>query len=130
MQIIAKDKHWGAVQATNTGLSYRKGISLQRKDASCKVTGKVGYTFQGKCCMSLLPAAVNGQMPIAMLGCISHVANTAAASCHHCLSSAIELLKKFCKLCNIVVRNFITSRETEHMEKAPTYHTGHHSVVT
>ncbi|KAL0035542.1 hypothetical protein WJX77_011400 [Trebouxia sp. C0004] len=47
-EIIAKDKHWGAIQATTTGLSYRKGISLQRKDASCKVTGKVGCTFQGR----------------------------------------------------------------------------------
>lgn len=47
-EIIAKDKHWGALQATTQGVSYRKGITLQRKDATCKVTGKVGYTFQGR----------------------------------------------------------------------------------
>jgi len=66
-------------------------------------------------------------MSIAMLGCSSHVANTAAASY---LSFAVEFLKKICKLGKIIVRNFITSRENKHVNRAPTYHTCHHEDIS
>ena len=47
MQVIAKGRHWGALQATTKGLAIQKSFTLQKKDLSCKITPKVGYTFQG-----------------------------------------------------------------------------------
>ena len=47
VQVIAKGRHWGALQATSKGLSIQKSFAVQKKDFSCKITPKVGYTFQG-----------------------------------------------------------------------------------
>ena len=47
LQVIAKGRHWGAIQATSKGLAIQKSFTLQKKDFSCKITPKAGYTFQG-----------------------------------------------------------------------------------
>ena len=47
VQVIAKGRHWGALQATTKGLAFKKTLRLQKKDFSCEITPKAGYTFQG-----------------------------------------------------------------------------------
>ncbi|KAL3148555.1 hypothetical protein ABBQ38_013989 [Trebouxia sp. C0009 RCD-2024] len=47
-QIIGKGRHWGVLQASTTGLTIKKPFKFQKKDFSCKITPKAGYTFQGR----------------------------------------------------------------------------------
>lgn len=54
LQVVAKNRHWGALQATTQGLNFRKTFTIQRKQASCSVTGKLGYSFEGLYTMSCI----------------------------------------------------------------------------